>query len=391
MLPRLLYLGDVPVESSYHGSALLYRLLQQYPADRLQIIEGNLFAPQTTRRLAGVRHATMRVGQPRLLHSRLHHWYSRWLLHSAGRRARQVRGLLGEFAPDAVLTVGHGYSWRTAARFASDAALPLHLIIHDDWPRLVGRLEQAAVDRAFGAVYRQAATRFCVSPGMADAFAQRYGAAGQVLLPSRAGDAVVFDGAAPQVTRSGGHRTFVFAGTVNSPGYFHLLGQLATSLLRHDASLVIFGPLTVAQAAANGLSQPNVRLGGLLPPDTLLQRLRDSADVLFVPMSFAAGDRDNMRMGFPSKLTDYTAVGVPMLICGPSDCSAVRWASEHAETAEVVTSDDLVAIGAAVERLLFDPARRVSLARQAQRAGDRDFSATAAAAVLTTALERHHV
>ena len=42
-LPRLLYLADVPVEASYHGSALMYRLLQRYPADRLRVVEGNLF------------------------------------------------------------------------------------------------------------------------------------------------------------------------------------------------------------------------------------------------------------------------------------------------------------------------------------------------------------
>ena len=39
MLPRLLYVGDVPVEASYHGSALLHRLLVNYPPDRLSVIE----------------------------------------------------------------------------------------------------------------------------------------------------------------------------------------------------------------------------------------------------------------------------------------------------------------------------------------------------------------
>ena len=200
----------MPVESSYHGSALLYRLLQQYPADRLHIVEGNLFAARTSRRLEGVRHATLAVGRTRLLHTRFHHWYSRWLLQSAGRRARHVAALLGTFKPEAVLTVGHGYSWVTAARYASQAELPLYLIVHDDWPRIVGAQERAAVDRAFAAVYRQAAVRFCVSPGMAAAFATRYGVSGQVLLPSRASGALVFDGPAPQVGSPRGHRVFVF-------------------------------------------------------------------------------------------------------------------------------------------------------------------------------------
>ena len=54
-LPRLAYIGDVPVESSYHGSALLYRLLQRYPPDRLSVIE-NRNSSRADRRLPGVRY-----------------------------------------------------------------------------------------------------------------------------------------------------------------------------------------------------------------------------------------------------------------------------------------------------------------------------------------------
>src|SRR4030095_12339472 len=52
-LPRLLYIADVPVEASFHGSTLLYRLLQNYPSERLFILEhGQASLPQ--RRLPGV-------------------------------------------------------------------------------------------------------------------------------------------------------------------------------------------------------------------------------------------------------------------------------------------------------------------------------------------------
>jgi hypothetical protein len=39
-LPRLSYLGEVPVECSYHGSALLWRLFESYPPEDLLIVEG---------------------------------------------------------------------------------------------------------------------------------------------------------------------------------------------------------------------------------------------------------------------------------------------------------------------------------------------------------------
>ena len=39
-LPRLCYLGEVPIECSYHGSALLWRLFENYPPKNLLIVEG---------------------------------------------------------------------------------------------------------------------------------------------------------------------------------------------------------------------------------------------------------------------------------------------------------------------------------------------------------------
>jgi glycosyltransferase involved in cell wall biosynthesis len=381
-----LYLGDVPVESSYHGSALLYRLLQRYPADRLRIVEGNLFPARTERRLPGVTHQTLHVGYARVLNTRFHDWYSRRLLMSASGRARAVRSQLGAFTPDAILTVTHGYSWVTAGRLASDLGVPLHLILHDDWPRVVAPSLRPVVDRAFGEVYRQAAARFCTSPFMAEDYLRRYGAEGTVLLPYRAADAPVFDGVAERLRRSSGAPVFVFAGTINSPGYALLLRGLADRIATHGGELLIYGPVNQSQGAAIGLDLPNIRFGGLLKSDELLRRLRAEADVLFVPMSFAPEDHDNMRMGFPSKLTDYTAVGVPLLIAGPPDCSAVRWAGQHPGVAEVVTSGDADALTPAIDRLCGDPNHRVALAQTAQAVGDHAFSAATADAIFQSAL-----
>lgn len=386
MLPRLLYLGDVPVEASFHGSTLLYRLLQQYPAGRLVIIEGTLVPPRTDRRLPGVRHATLAAGRARWLNTRLHDYYSWWLTVTARSRAGRVRRLLGDFVPEAIVTVPHGQTWITAAAVASGLGVPLHLIIHDDWPRVVSPQLRARVERQFGQIYRQAASRLCISPFMAEDYARRYGASGTVLLPCRAVDAPVF----PPPSDRPGHRAaapvFAFAGTINSPGYATLLRRLADAVGRRGGQVLIFGPLTVERAREAGLEHPAIRIGGLIEPSVLMQRLRAEADVLFVPMSFAPEDEANMRMGFPTKLTDYTAVAMPLLICGPPYCSAVGWAKQNPGVAEVVASDDGAALEAAVDRLTSDTAHRLRLAALAQQAGDRDFSAAAAAAVFQNAV-----
>src|ERR1019366_1812905 len=107
MLPRLLYLGDVPVEASYHGSALLYRLLQNYPPERLLIVEGNLRNSLAERRLAGVSYRMVKVGWARPLYTRFNRWAVLAYSFAARLRVGAVRKTLGDFQPEAVLTVTH--------------------------------------------------------------------------------------------------------------------------------------------------------------------------------------------------------------------------------------------------------------------------------------------
>ena len=93
-----------------------------------------------------------------------------------------------------------------------------------------------------------------------------------------------------------------------------------------------------------------------------------------------------MEVSFPSKLTDYTAVGLPLLIIGPEYCSAVRWARANPAVAEVVVTDHAEALTTAVNRLAINPAYRISLATAALAAGEQYFSAMVAFEILHTAL-----
>lgn len=375
-LPRLLYLSNLPVEATLHGSALLYRLLQTYPSSRLRIVEGYRTSC-AGKRLSGAAYDSVHIAADRLLYSRFKTAYSRWLSVAAAGRARRVPAALGGFKPEAVLTVTVGYLWQTAAEYARRENLPLHLIMHDDWGLDRHRLKS---------VYRQARSRLCVSPQMAAEYHRRFGATAQVLYPSRAVDSETFDAPPARLAEVGRPLTFAFTGSINTPGYSRLLRTLAEQLAPHGGRLLIFGPIQADHAASSGLVGPNIHLGGMLRSSELIHRLRAEADVLFVPMSFAEEDRHNMELSFPSKLTDCTAVGIPLLICGPEYSSAVRWARENPTVAEVVTRDDATSLSLAVERLMNDPAHRIALGESALQLGNRYFSHAAAWRIFCTAL-----
>jgi hypothetical protein len=179
--------------------------------------------------------------------------------------------------------------------------------------------------------------------------------------------------------------TGVFAGTVAGPDCGDALAALARQLARVGGKLVIYGLFNRADAALLGLDLPNVEFPGLVPASVLRERCQKEADFLYVPMSFSENISVNMRLSFPSKLADYTEIGLPLLIRGPKYCSAVKWARKHPGVAEVVDTENEEELLQAVNRL-SDPRVRVTLAHEASRVGDLYFSHARAESMLFGAL-----
>jgi hypothetical protein len=384
-LPRLLYIADVPVEASQHGSALMFRALETYPADQLRIVETGR-PSQAARRLPGVEYASRPIGSRRWLDSRLHGVYSAWLTWRAASRADRVMASLSGFDVEAVATVGHGFGWITAAEVARRLHVPLHFIVHDDWPRLTAITGACRpwLERTFGRIYREAASRLCVSPFMADEYARRYGAAGSVMYPSRSKDCPVFDAKTPRALDSG--EMVIGYGGNSGPDVMACLRTLAAALAGTRARLTIFGPFDDHARRQLLALSPSIAFQGFVPFQQMIRDLREMADVLFVPMTFDEAERDNMTVSFPSKLADYTATGLPLLIYGPDYASAVRWARAEYDIAEIVDEPGEARLRAAVNRLHQDTSRRTLLAGAAVAAGQRCFDSTGARDALSAAL-----
>ena len=363
MFPQLLYVGDVPVEASYHGSALLHRLLSDYPYDRLTVIE-TATQSDPNRRLPSVNYISHPIGKARWLNTRFHPYVVAWFTQAGERQAPKILQSVNGAGLESVLTVAHGFGWLAAADIADKRKVPLHLIVHDDWPRIADVAPQFRkwLDERFANVYRQAQSRLCVSPAMSRSYEERYGEPAQVIYPSRAADCPDFD--APPANNDKPF-TIAFAGTINSDGYIEALTALQNALKPVGGRLLVFGPNQF------GLDDPNTENRGLVSSSELLIRLREEAHALFVPMSFHEGDRVNMQMAFPSKLADYTATGLPLLIYGPTYCSAVVWARENSGVAEVV--EDKAGLRNAINRLASDPSHRVVLGQRALTVGREYF------------------
>jgi hypothetical protein len=208
---------------------------------------------------------------------------------------------------------------------------------------------------------------------MAREFEARYAASSLVLYPSRAFNAERYPGPPKRLLEAVGNFTCAYAGSINSPGFVNALALLAHALKHVGGRLLIYGSIARHHARTMGLDAPNIDIMGLIPSAQLIEELRSKADALFVPMSFTACDRANMELSFPSKLTDYTAAALPLLIRGPEYCSAVQWALANDGVAEIVISQDSASLLAAVDRLARQPSHRQALALTAFDAGERYF------------------
>lgn len=386
--PRLLYAGEVDVQAYCHGSLLLYRLLQDYPKDRLHILETSPGGSEKERRIPGVAYEHLPLPGRFLFHNRFTRLYAGLLPQASSQLGRELCDRLCSLPWDALITVAHGHSWIPGFDLAVKLGRPVHLVVHDDWPRYTAssRLMQRRLDVEFARRYRSATSRLCVSPHMEKEYRRRYHAPGKVLYPAR-GEGALMRGETPRA--SSGKLTnpvVAFAGTIATEGLEQVLQLCARALRSLNGRLLIYGPTTEEHLSRHGLEEPNLEVRGLIPPDQMVDELSREADVLFLPMSFAPADRDMIQINFPSKLTDYTATGLPVLICAPPHSSAVQWEHDFPGCAAVVDHADEPALTQALRRLCDEPEWRSALAARARQVGNECFDPRQAQHVLHEAL-----
>jgi glycosyltransferase involved in cell wall biosynthesis len=366
---------------------------------------------------------------------------------------RTITRLIGNFRPDVILCVMTGTPWLlTAKRTAVDLGVPLVLIVHDineEFETVFPWAKNALFEKN-RLVYRAAARRLCVSPEMAEFLEQRYGVPGEVMYPNRSeelqprplDDSLVLKasiqrheargerGEASKGPEARGERPEEDEGNFGK-GNFDILKD---SLPATSNPLQASAPLTLGYAGslAYGYGEALVDLIPVLrevgarilistprPPENLKalleatdvvewmahradiiemwRTMQERADVMILPYMNPAGSNELLyRTHFPSKLTEYLALGMPVIVSGPEFATGVKWArgegrearSERQEAVDFerddfdilkrspkgavpcTTREELVAC---LTRLRNDGELRSELAKRAGEAGRRDF------------------
>jgi hypothetical protein len=264
--------------------------------------------------------------------------------------------------------------------------IPVHLFLHEDYPFNVAyffqcqqrwwrQLTMFIADRLSSPVIRRAKTRFSVSPGMQEEMARK-GIQSELLYPSRGEDSPI-----PMVRVNGnpsGAPTVAHCGSLHLRGNGELLNDIAEIVGADGGTLDLYTNHTADYWKGRGLVSPFVRRIGFFPPTEMAERLASTAHCLVVTASFYPEDRYNETTLFPSKMADYTAVGLPIIVWGPPSSSIARWASAHPGACALITDRDPAFVRSAIMRFVRDPQYSASVSARGVEVGRALFDPGAA-------------
>jgi hypothetical protein len=364
--PRVLFCTYEIPQSVNAGSMQLYRALLGYPGDRLLVLG---HAPEPGAQLLPARYETLRLLTYRLTCTRFRDWatgVNALDLLPEPNLARSV-ALARPFRPDLVVTVMDKLSfYKHAWALARRLRVPLMTITMDDpqtFERAVPPLEFAFA-RLLRRIYADAALSLGVSQEMAVYLQEHFGRATEVfhfgppdnmkpVAPAECG----------QLKRPGA-LTLGYAGSM-SLGYGAGIRALLPVLEATGTRLVVY------TKDRDAVVHPLIENRGFLPVDTLWPAVQRECDAVVLPYSPGADIARVYRTHFPTKLSEYAWLGLPILVTGPAYATGYRWARRHPEAA--LCASDEAELRAVLETLRQDGARRVQLATEAVRLARAQF------------------
>ena len=154
------------------------------------------------------------------------------------------------------------------------------------------------------------------------------------------------------------------------------LGFLAPALMNgaDPAEKEAGATLRIYSARAPEGFGDSVQYGGFASsPLQTWERVKKECDVVLLPYHWEPGFRDLYQAHFPSKLPEYLALGVPVLITGPAYAAGVAWGLQHPRAALTVSDPSQEAMRDAFIRLRDEPSLRVALATEAVDVGSKEF------------------
>lgn len=371
-LPKILFLADEIPQSRNAGSILFYRLLEGYPSDKLMVVGRK---PSPGAEPLACRY--LELGFPRADRVRLSR-FNRLLADAEAlglmryELPETIEREIDAFAPDVVITLMQLFMYySTACKVAAKRKLPLLMFCHDDVEEFsnVHDWARKRLVRKNALMYRQARTRLCISPEMAAAWEQKYGAKGDVLYPLSSADLTARSPELNNELRQPGVLTIAYAGTP-AYGYGFQIEEMLPSFREAGAMLRFYG----AKLPSNLEGHDCVEFAGFNSPSVTWSKVKEECDAVLLPYTWREGTYQHLyRTHFPSKLAEYLGLGMPVIVVGPHSATGVAWARRNKEAVLVLDQRSPSEWTQELIRLKEDATLRSRLALEAGKAHKKYF------------------
>jgi glycosyltransferase involved in cell wall biosynthesis len=358
--------------SLHAGSMQLLRVFRDYPADKLMVLGPQ--PPAGANTLACV-YRTLAFPIMRWRNTRFHRQaMSLVLLHRWFRRSpRFVWKLLGDFEPDAVFTVMDNFShYFTAYEYARRKRLPLITITMDepDSFEKILPLLRARQRVKIAEVYRYAERNLCVSRQMTAHIASSYDCTTETFYFGPPEGVTPRPAAEAGHLRRDGRLVLGFAGSL-SYGYGETLRRICAELLGCPVLVRIYSRNEPLWAS------PNMEYAGCLPSEELWATFKKECDASLLVYAFDYHENRLYRTHFPTKLSEYAWLGMPMVMVGPDYATGITWGLENSGCAMVYDKADFRSLPQWLEALASSPDLRCGMAESAAAAAKEEFDPTA--------------
>ncbi len=360
---RVIVISSIRPEPTSGGQIVLHRHLVGVPGIEVEVFgyePTQLSFSSLLRRLAGRLNSTRfhRLGQDFWAL-----WAGKWLDPLLPRRVVND-------GKTVVLTVAQGDACMAALRFARKHNLPLVTFFHDWWPDMpmVHRPFQRRLENDFQRLYQSSNVALCVSEGMKAALGEHANA--PVLYPI-SNSSRISENASALASPAARPLKVYYSGNLFE--YGPMLGEALTLLQNQkEIRLEVRGANPRWPVELKEAMQEQGFWRDFVPRSELNQWLL-SADVFLTAMVFDPKMQRRMATSFPSKLIEYAQLGKPLVIWGPEDCSAIRWA-QQGKYALCVTDPNPVALCKALENLARSQEEQKRLAAAAHHAAQTEFN-----------------
>ncbi|MEJ7827181.1 MAG: hypothetical protein WKF91_03270 [Segetibacter sp.] len=352
--PKVLIISSQIPQTIHAGSLQLYRVLENYPKENLRSI-----GP-----IESKAEQLSETYDPFLLPIRLTTTRFSYLANSLNTigilpdlSVTRIDKLLGDFKPDLIITLIEILPYAFAAfRYAKTKGLPLMTITMDkpgDFTYIYPSFKAAQL-RRMKEIYKYANINLGVSKEMSEYIESTFKTKSDVLYFCPPEGLTARDPQKAAALRNSSGLTIGYAGSLNL-GYGFQLTSMAETFEKADVKLNIYS------IHRPTFSSPAIKYKGSFNQYEVWERIKEECDAVILPYYFQYGTKETSVYSthFPTKLSEYLTLGMPVIVIGPDWATGIKWAKAHPNAVLFSTQEDDHELISIFDKLKADAAFRL--------------------------------